>query len=359
MGAVSAFVEWINFSVVPIWGTAQCFARIWTEVPMAMQFVSLTGVTGLVFVLVAAQALVANLLVDGAARLRSAAALAVLLLVPAGYNIFAWSERPTGSIRVAAVGWGRGVRAGRSSPYVRMDKIIEPNLRRAAAAGARLVVTPEVGLWLGPVSWAPILNRLGDIAKRYRMTLVVGYFDRKRNTNRAAYITPDGKVRDEYVKTHLIPTLEKYRAGTGRLTRVNVNDVPVGAMICQDDNFTDLARGYGRKRVRIVAVPTNDWAQVKKYHFDNSRFRPIENRYGVVRAASHGISAIVSAKGEVMARMDHLERGTGVIVADLPLYDPGSLYAVGGDWFVVLCALGLALGVRWTIAARRDKSVRT
>ncbi|MHC4600585.1 MAG: hypothetical protein ACYS47_16435, partial [Planctomycetota bacterium] len=32
-GMVSVLVEWVNTSLVPVWGTAQCFARVWSAAP--------------------------------------------------------------------------------------------------------------------------------------------------------------------------------------------------------------------------------------------------------------------------------------------------------------------------------------
>jgi len=56
-------------------------------------------------------------------------------------------------------------------------------------------------------------------------------------------------------------------------------------MICQDDNFTDLARGYGRLGVPLLAVPTNDWPAIRAFHLQSSAFRAIENGYAIARAA--------------------------------------------------------------------------
>ena len=108
-----------------------------------------------------------------------------------------------------------------------------------------------------------------------------------------------------------------------------------------------------------MAVPTNDWRQVRHYHLENSRFRAVDGRYAVVRAATNGWSAIITARGEVLVRVDHFERGPAVLVVDLPLYPPGSIYARTGDWIVVLpCALwlGVLIGVRIrrARAARRE-----
>ncbi|MHC4815804.1 MAG: apolipoprotein N-acyltransferase, partial [Planctomycetota bacterium] len=350
-GAVAAVVEWIDISLVPIWGTAQCYTRVWAAAPWTIQLVSLTGVTGLVFVLVTSQALVVKLVLHPGSRRRHALVLALLAAGVVLQGIWAWRQSPPGSLKVAAVGWTREDLESRaaSAPLQTLDKIYRPLFQRAVRAGAKLVVSPEVGFFVAPSSRERLLRRLSDMAREHRVWLAVGYFHRDKDDNRIAFIDPRGELRAEYVKTHLIPFVERYRAGSGQTVHLPLDldaddaDPPLlGGMICQDDNFTDLARAYGRLKVALVAVPTNDWRQVKDYHLESGTFRAVENRYAVVRAASNGISAIISPRGEILARVDHFERGPEVIVAEVPLGRGGTLYSTAGEWFPLLCLLFLA-----------------
>jgi apolipoprotein N-acyltransferase len=106
-----------------------------------------------------------------------------------------------------------------------------------------------------------------------------------------------------------------------------------------------------------MAVPTNDWKQVKDHHFENALFRAVENRYAVVRGASNGISAVVTARGEVLARMDHFREGPGVIVCDLPLYPGGSFYSRAGEWVVLASMVFLVLtACLLRVRGRKEKS---
>jgi apolipoprotein N-acyltransferase len=115
-------------------------------------------------------------------------------------------------------------------------------------------------------------------------------------------------------------------------------------MICQDDNFTDIARRYGRAGTRLVAVPTFDWREVAPFHLENSRFRAVENRYAVVRAAVNGTSAIVSPTGRMLARRDHFTEGDGLIVARVPLAQGALRPYASFDWppFAWLALIGVA-----------------
>ena len=164
-----------------------------------------------------------------------------------------------------------------------------------------------------------------------------------------------GSCRLDYEKTHLIALVEGYKKGSGALQSCPVGGGPrVGLMICQDDNFTDLARGYGRAGAALLAVPTNDWKQVKDFHLENSIFRAVENGYAVVRAASNGVSAIVSPRGELLARRDHFRDGPGLILARVALRGGPTPYSLAGDWPPLVGLLLLVVGGIWQHRTRRS-----
>ena len=50
VGAVWYILDWVNYTAVPVWGMAQSFARGWTSYPFAIQFISITGISGVLFV---------------------------------------------------------------------------------------------------------------------------------------------------------------------------------------------------------------------------------------------------------------------------------------------------------------------
>lgn len=353
-GAVAVLAEWVDFNLVPVWGTAQCFARVWSAAPWAIQLVELVGMCGLVFVLVASQALLAGLVVGPrAVRVRSAVALVLILGAAALYNGLAW-PRPTATVRVAAMGWTRED-VPPSAGLARFERTWRPMAREAVRRGARLVVSPEVGLRPSPAERARLFDELSRFARAHRVWLAVGHFDQARDDNRIAFFDDQGRLAGEYIKTHLIIGIERYRAGQGELVLLpGPGGARLGGMICQDDNFTDLARAYGRRSAQLLAVPTNDWKQVKDYHLENALFRGVENRYGVVRAATNGISAIVSPTGEVLARADHFAEGAKLIVADLPLVQGGAPYS-RLDLLPLLCLVALVGGAGAAVVRRRQR----
>jgi apolipoprotein N-acyltransferase len=377
---VVALVEWVDFTLVPVWGTAQSFARVWSAAPFPAQLVSAAGLTGLVFVLVSGQALLGRLL-WGERRRRVAAALGLglLLAMSAGWCARSWTRPASGEITVAAIGWTASDLRARlhaspappgslpvARPQALFEKLYRPLVEEAARRGAEIIASPEVGFFLGPAEEREILAETARLARELRRTLVLGYFSRRDNNNRAVLVDAEGALRADYVKSHLIAFVESYRAGPGRIAVAEASrPLPagspagagspppaarVGLMICQDDNFTDLARAYGRAGAQLVAVPTNDWAQVKDFHLESSIFRATENRYAVLRAASNGVSAVISPRGEVLARRDHFRDGPGLAVARVPLGGGPTVYSLVGDWPPLAGLLLLAFG--WLRAHR-------
>jgi apolipoprotein N-acyltransferase len=85
-----------------------------------------------------------------------------------------------------------------------------------------------------------------------------------------------------------------------------------------------------------VVVPTNDWKYVRKAHFQSSIHRAIESRFAIVRAATNGISAIISPDGRQVAVSDHFKDGPGLLVADVQVYNVRTAFSRFGHWFVVL-----------------------
>ena len=346
VASVAVVVEAASYYLIPIWGTAQSFVRVWSAAPWAIQFISLTGTLGLVFVVVAWQSLLVNAMARQRERRSHGAVLAGLLIVVGAYDAVAWTATPASTIRVGAVGWTHeGLSLGSATPNsVLVRDVILPLARQAAERGAKVIVTPETGFTVRGATRDTLLERLSAFARQRGVALAVGYYDSELDDNRLLWIDERGVMGETFRKTHLIPLIEDYRGGDGSRMTAHFGDVRFGGMICQDDNFTDLSRGYGRDGADVVAVPTNDWWEVKDYHLENSRMRPLESGYGIVRAATNGVSVIVSARGDELARHDAFAQGPGVIVADLPVYRRRSGYAYLGNWVAGVAVLLLAVG---------------
>jgi len=336
VGASLVVLDWVNITAVPVWSTAQSIVRPWSRYPKLISFVCVTGLTGIAFLLGTLQGLFINITSCPKRRYRSLIAIVFVVLVFGGANVIVRYPKPVGELKVAAIGWtdgGLGDSADTSS-LAGFDSLYAGPITKAAERGARLIVSPELGFYCGAGTREKWLERFRDVASCHNVFLAIGFFSGARQENRLLFMGPDGRVMSEYTKTHLTP-FEDFRRGNGELAIIDVDGVQVGAMICQDDNFTDISRRYGNKGVSLVAVPTLDWSTVKSAHLQSSIHRAIESRYAVVRAGINGISAIISPTGEVIDKMDHLEKGPGIIIADVPLYSGRTFFSMAGHWPVL------------------------
>lgn len=356
VGAFLVVADWVNFTVLPIWGTAQSLIRPWSQYPALIQFVSLTGITGIIFAFGSLQALAVQFVIHPQLRQKSLACIGTILLVLLAANVVILLQKPIGQLKVAAVGWTTddSKKYGEIYSEQGFDALLTTPITKAAENGARLIVCPEGILCLQSSSQPA--KKLANIARKHNIYIATGYIDTVKNENRMIFISPSGEVIGEYTKTHLT-YFEHFNKGDGQPTQIDVDGYPVGAMICQDDNFTTLSRKYGRRSVSLVAVPTWDWFQVKDTHLQNSTYRAIESRYAIVRAGLNGISAIVAPDGRILAKKDHFTDGSGFITAEVPLYSSRTLFSRLGHWPVVpsIVFLVIYIGLRFKASRIRPR----
>lgn len=334
VGAFLVVLDWVNFTAVPLWGTAQSIVRAWSQYPGLIQFSSLTGMTGIIFVLGTLQALIVNAIINPQLRRQLLTTSIILILFFAIIDIIILDQQPAGKLKVAAIGWTSKELEFIQTP-AGFKELFAKQAAKAADQGAKFIVSPEMGFYINKSNRCEWLDKFQAVSRKYDVFLAIGYFDILENQNRLIYITPDGKTLPEYSKTYLLPFVEDYKKGDGQLRVININGISVGGMICHDDNFTRFSREYGRERISVVAVPTLDWSTVRNIHLQNSIYRAIESRYAIIRAAMNGVSAIISPQGDVLASCDHFKKGPSVIVAEIPICKCRTLFSIAGHWPVV------------------------
>lgn len=139
--------------------------------------------------------------------------------------------------------------------------------------------------------------------------------------------------------------------------------------VCFEDTVPRLKRRFLRDGPQVIVNITNDgWfdeSAAAAQHFANGRFRAIELRRPMLRCANTGVTAAIDATGStahpdtgarqilVDASGNHFTRGTLLAELDVALDPPITLYALIGDWGVILLGgTGLAL----LFQGRRRKS---
>jgi apolipoprotein N-acyltransferase len=232
---------------------------------------------------------------------------------------------------------------------------LEPLTREAAAQGARLVVWPEASLWLDPQDHPETKARLVRLVQETGIYLVsthfilpdegnlgwwLGFVPGMRNE--ATLISPEGEFLGVYGQDHPIiytgeafiteRTYPTYQTPFGTLATI----------ICYDNAFTDTTRKLVRKGAQVVAHPTHDWQPMVIIDPLHDIFRAVENRVSIVKADWRYGSAIIDPYGRVLAASPTDRRTKMVLMADVPVpSSSGTLYTRTGDWFGVLCFLGM------------------
>lgn len=347
VGAFLVVLDWVNITIVPIWGTAQSIVRPWSQYPNLIQFTSITGMAGIIFVLGTVQALIICAIINPKLRGRLLAGVGLIILVFAGTNIIIINgQQPVDKLKVAAIGWVNDDSQENYSPQTPegFEALFAKPAIEAAARGAEFIVSPEIGFYIDKYERGMWLERFQSISNKHNVFLAIGYFNGSKNENRLIFITPDGRTLAEYTKTYLT-LFEDSNKGDGRLITFDLNGISAGGMICQDDNFTRFSREYGRGQTAVVAVPTLDWQPVRAAHLQSSIHRAIESRYAIVRAALNGISAVISPTGDVLARRDHFLEGAGFTMAEMPIYKSRTFFSIAGNWLVALSFIFLVINV--------------
>ena len=180
---------------------------------------------------------------------------------------------------------------------------------RAAAAGADVVVTPELfatgyGRPFGPPD-PELVGRWQEIATSCRIAVVASEPHEGHIT--AVVVRADGTLAGRYRKTHLWADDERaaFSPGDGTPLIVEIGGLRCGVVICYDVEFPEVVRGLALAGAQALLVPTAlDDATVARVLVPA---RAMENRVAIAYA-NHvgpgfcGASVIAGPDGRELAR---------------------------------------------------------
>ncbi len=140
-----------------------------------------------------------------------------------------------------------------------------------------------------------------------------------------------------------------------KLLRLDWNDrtLHLGTPICFEDTVAWLCRkmvyGDGPKSVEVLVNLSNDgWfgvsASGRRQHAQIARFRCVENRVPMVRAANTGLSVVIDSRGKLIDQIGEGRYGAartqGTLLAEPLLDSRSTLYGRLGDVWAWLCLIG-------------------
>jgi apolipoprotein N-acyltransferase len=387
--ALAAFVSWLSrrgraspLLLAAAWGLAE-YARAngWIANPFAMlaysqydtpfvQLADLAGPYGIGMLVAGVGAALAALAVPGLRSRRPLRDLAIAALAVAaawGYGSVRLGQSfgEGEPLRVAVVQgaiareleWNRGTRDANLDTYLELT-------RSVADARPDVVFWPEyaVDFYLSErTAWR---ERLFANVRAVGADFVVGAAHYELGPQRTHYynsvfiIDRAGHVADRYDKTRLVPFSEYgplgdwlraktaiYDAG-GRVGVLSARRARVGAFVCGEALFPDVARAQSLAGAEILANPSNDYwfghPAALAHQFRIASLRAIENRRYLVRPTATGVSAIVDPHGRTLARSAIGE--PAVLEAEVRPSRATTLYQQTGDAAVAAALILVVFG---------------
>ena len=316
----------------------------------AIQSADVSGVYGVSLLLVTVNCALAWLLREPK-RKAAWVGLAVTLLMALGHFGYGlWRagqplESRDEQLRVALIQGNidQGIKWDSRYRQATIDKYLQLS-GQAAADHPQLVIWPEAATPFFLQENSIQGGRVKALPKQLDSYLLVGspaYEQLAGNDihyyNSAFLFSPDGRELGRSDKIHLVPFGEYVPLGPilkfinklvvgvgdfspGQIKPLLLNGHSLGVLVCYEAIFPELARDYVRKGGSLLVNLTNDaWFGRSSAPYQllaMTRFRAIENRIWLARAANTGISALISPSGRV-------------VVAS-PLFEPAALSGTVG-----------------------------
>ncbi len=231
---------------------------------------------------------------------------------------------------------------------------------QAAAAGAHLLVTPEMFLTgyniggsqarqLAEAPDGPRAQAVAAIARQHQIAIAFGHpeiDDGGAVFNAAQCIDAQGRTLGRYRKTHLFGALDHgmFRPGPGDEPLFDLHGWQLGLLVCYDVEFPENTRRLALQGADLVVVPTANMegfdfvAQhlVPTRAYENQMFVAYANFCGSERDLVYGgLSCVAAPDGTGLAQAG---RGAELLLADVTRAGLAAGRALNGH--VALCQGG-------------------
>lgn len=240
----------------------------------------------------------------------------------------------------------------------------------------------HIDLLILPESPSPLIYQydqayreaLRGLARRFMLGLVFNniYFRDDQGTTRyfnsAFFLDQSGTEVGRYDKIHLVPFGEyipwqkffffseaiskdvgSFSPGSTHLT-LPLRGHRMNAIICFEAVFPDFSREFIRRGSQLIINLTNDgWygdSSAPYQHLAMARWRAVESRRYLLRAANSGISAIVSPSGRIEVQTGLLREDTAV--GGFAFLSGETFYTRHGDALPGLCAIISIFALSWS-----------
>jgi apolipoprotein N-acyltransferase len=391
--------EWVRGWLFSGFGWNGLGVALHRQTPM-IQIAELTGVTGLSFAVAFANIIAVTtpirlFLEAKTGRKRphfdlTLTLVGIVALLAFGLNRMTAALGPAKSIRVAAV-QANVPQLEKFDPQFAAQ--VFEKFRRLTENALRANPPPDLVVW--PESSTPDPARdvnaesyrfVMDFASASKTDLMLGTldFEKDRDYNAALLISNGGERVQVYRKIHLVPFGEyiparhsfplfaavastwvpgDFARGTEHTVFSLTNpDVHVAPLICFEDTVGDLVRHFVLNGANLLVDITNDgWflhSSASQQHLANAKFRCVENRRPMVRAANTGVTCFVNQFGRVMDYWRDETGSTfneGTLAGEIPVPQDRQItfYTQHGEWFAESCATITGIMIVLAVSVRK------
>ncbi len=282
-------------------------------------------------------------------------------------------------------------------PNVPMDIVKPPELMRSLTdehfaatetaikslppGGSRLVIWPESPMNFTYGRDVELRERLAQFARAHQTSLILNSQEPAPNHglyNSALLINEDGGLVAQYDKIRLLAFGEydpvppwfpgagltsaivgEFTAGTN-YRQMQIGRVRAGVFICIESAYPNIARQYASDGADVLINISNDGylgpTAVMRQHLANAVFRAVENNRPLLRVTNTGITAAITARGEVTDATNPFEKAARVWRISGGRGRPKTFYTTYGDALAVTCAVITLLLL--LVSLKRRRSVR-
>ncbi|MEN6622652.1 MAG: apolipoprotein N-acyltransferase [Smithella sp.] len=335
-----------------------------------VQFADISGVFGLSFLIVLANAALFELIVKKS-RKEFAVAAGVILII-AGILIYGINRsKDIDEALSKAAGIEVSLIQGNISQSIKWDDGYRKETINNYEQLSLQNIPVKEGLLVWPETAVPFSYQDGDqfqeqvrnISLKTKSWFIFGstsYENSKNNLdfyNSAYLLSPNGEIKGRYDKVHLVPYgeyvplrdffpfISKLTAGIGDFSSgtgyypLNMGKKKVGVLICYEGILPSAAAAYKKEGAELLVNITNDaWfgpTSAPFQHFSMAVFRAVETRLYLVRAANTGISAIINPTGDIVVQTDIFKKAA--IKYNVKYSNIKTIYSKYGDVLVLVC----------------------
>jgi apolipoprotein N-acyltransferase len=243
-----------------------------------------------------------------------------------------------------------------------------------------LIVWPETAVPVHYHNLKSLFDELGEEAVQEKASVLIGVpiYDQEtqKKFNGAVAI---GLGQGRYLKRHLLPfgeyipfpgvagyvaqfmeiTHSDFSPGDMHQSPVYVAGLPVGVSICYEDVFGQEILSALPDALFLVNLTNDGWfghTIALDQNLQMARMRSLETGRYMIRATNTGLTAIISAGGEIVSMAPRLE--AAVLTGTVQPMQGITPYALVGD-SVVLVLIGLALSLAFALPRRGTSTAQS